>query len=52
MTDGPDDPLSEPAAGAIQMHELMMAYCAAGFTRAEALSLVTTLLVASMNNLK
>ena len=50
MTDNneiPDDPLSELAAGAVQMHEMLTSYVAAGFTRAESLQIIISMLVAN-----
>jgi hypothetical protein len=37
---GPEDPISELAATAAQLHELFTACTAAGFTRGEALQIV------------
>lgn len=43
----PRDPLTQLAEGAAQVHELFLAYVSAGFTRPEALHLVTAMVVAS-----
>ena len=43
----PESPLSELAAGAVQMHEMLTSYVAAGFTRAEALQIIISMLVAN-----
>lgn len=53
MSDGeqdgvPESPLTVLAAGAAQTHELFEAYVEAGFTRAEALQIVISLLTASL----
>lgn len=40
----PEDPISELAAAAVQMHELFAEYVKAGFTRAEALTLISELI--------
>lgn len=45
---GPEDPMSELGAAAVQMHELFTAYTAAGFTRAEALQIVIAIATANM----
>jgi hypothetical protein len=37
---GPEDPISELAATAAQLHELFTACMSAGFTRSEALQIV------------
>jgi hypothetical protein len=40
----PEDPMSELAEGAAQLHELFMAYVGAGFTRGEALQIVMSII--------
>lgn len=44
MSPEPIDPIGPLAAMATQLHELLVAYVEAGFTRAEALHLVTALI--------
>ena len=48
MPDSPQDPLTELAAGAAQLHEFFLAQVAAGFTEAQALQLVIAVLTAGM----
>lgn len=48
MTD-PIDPVGELLAGAIGLHELMMSYVEAGFSRPEAHALVCTVMAATIN---
>lgn len=43
-----DDPFTAIQSAAIQMHELLLAYVAAGFTREEAFDLVKTALIENM----
>jgi hypothetical protein len=43
---GPDDPMTELAAGASQTHELFMAYTNAGFSRDEALRILIGIITA------
>jgi hypothetical protein len=45
---GPQDPITELAAGAAQLHELFAAYVHAGFTRVEALQIVIALATAAI----
>lgn len=46
MTDKPEpiDPLTQLAAGAVQLHELFLSFVAAGFSEVQALQLVIALL--------
>lgn len=44
---GPADPITEMAAAAAQLHELFTAYMEAGFSRMEALHLVSAILTAN-----
>lgn len=44
----PEDPVTELAASAVQLHELHLAYLAAGFTEAQAMELIKALLMASV----
>ncbi|MFF8299571.1 hypothetical protein ACF07M_29985 [Streptomyces globisporus] len=46
MTD-PEDPITELAAAAVQLHEAFNAYLEAGFTEQQAFELVKTILAAS-----
>ena len=48
MPDSPQDPITDLAAGAAQLHELYVSYLNAGFTREEALRLVIGILTAGM----
>lgn len=43
----PSSPITELAAGAAQTHELFLAYVGAGFSEAQAMQLVCTMLSAS-----
>ena len=47
----PADPITALAAGAFQLHEIYSAYVEAGFTRTEALCLVTAILTEGIRNL-
>lgn len=49
-SDGPVNPFGALAAAALAAHEMFSAYLEAGFTRAEALHLVTAILVAGTQN--
>lgn len=51
MNEMPPSPVSPVAAGAVQVHELFMAYVNAGFTRAEALQLTMSIMHAGMKNM-
>jgi hypothetical protein len=44
----PQDPITQLAAAAVQLHELYEAYLSAGFTEAQALELVKATLAASV----
>jgi len=46
--DLPDDPMSALAGAAYQMHELFVAYVAAGFTDEQAMSIILALLTATI----
>jgi hypothetical protein len=46
----PIDPFSDTLACAIGLHELMMSYIEAGFTRSQAYGLVSAVMVASVRN--
>lgn len=46
--DSPQDPLTELAAGAVQLHELFLAQVEAGFTEPQAMQIVIAVLTASM----
>ena len=48
--DGFAEPLGTTLDAAVQLHELMMMYITAGFTRAEAFDLVKSGLLESMRN--
>ncbi len=48
MTDGPPDPLTELAKGAVSAHEMFMAYVDAGFSRPEALQIIVGILTAGL----
>ncbi|QCX81257.1 hypothetical protein C9F11_38370 [Streptomyces sp. YIM 121038] len=43
----PEDPITELAAAAVQLHEAYTAYLQAGFTEPQAFELVKTILAAS-----
>lgn len=44
----PEDPITQLAAAAVQLHELYNSYVAAGFTEAQAFDLVKAILTASV----
>jgi len=44
----PQDPLTELAAGAVQLHELFLAQVAAGFTEQQAMQIVIAVLTGGM----
>ncbi|MFF7329661.1 hypothetical protein [Streptomyces sp. NPDC008150] len=44
----PEDPLTQLAAAAAQLHEVFQAHIEAGFTEQQALELVKTILLAGM----
>lgn len=44
----PTDPITDLAAAAVQLHELYESYVAAGFTGAQAMQMVCTIIAASM----
>jgi hypothetical protein len=46
----PEDPITQLAAAAVQLHELYNSYLAAGFTEPQAFELVKTILAASVGN--
>lgn len=48
MPDTPQDPITDLAAGAAQLHELYESYIGAGFTDTQALQLVIAILTAGM----
>ncbi|MGW1961764.1 hypothetical protein ACWCPD_15980 [Streptomyces sp. NPDC001935] len=48
MPDELPAPITELAAAAVQQHELYQAWIEAGFTRAEALELLKTVILASI----
>jgi hypothetical protein len=48
VSDAPQDPLTELAAGAVQLHELYIAQVEAGFTEQQAMQIVIAVLTASM----
>lgn len=50
MSEMPPNPFSQLAAAATATHEMFAAYIDAGFTRAEALHLVTAIMVAATQN--
>ena len=43
MSANQDSPISHLLAGAIQMHEMLTTYVQAGFTRAEAMDILKTI---------
>ncbi|MEU9643609.1 hypothetical protein [Streptomyces sp. NPDC048188] len=45
MSDAPTDPIGKVAAAAVSLHELFTSLCAAGFTQAQAMELVKTILI-------
>ncbi|MFE9448290.1 hypothetical protein [Streptomyces sp. NPDC006739] len=48
MPDSPQDPITDLAAGAAQVHELYLAYIGAGFNEHQALRLVISILTAGI----
>ncbi|MGO2807926.1 hypothetical protein ACTXL8_05455 [Glutamicibacter arilaitensis] len=50
MSTSPDSPISQMLAGAIQMHEMLVAYVEAGFTRAEAMEILKTMVAEQVRN--
>jgi hypothetical protein len=46
----PEDPITQLAAAAAQLHELYASYIEAGFTEPQAFDLVKTILAASLHN--
>lgn len=46
MTGMPQDPIGQSTQAAIQLHEMFLAYIAAGFSRKEALSIVSAMVAA------
>lgn len=48
MPDSPQDPITDLAAGAAQLHELYVSYLNAGFTEHQALRLIIGILTAGM----
>lgn len=46
----PEDPITELAAAAAQLHELYTAYIAAGFTEPQAFELTKTVMLGSVGN--
>jgi hypothetical protein len=44
----PEDPITQLAAAAVQLHELYSSYIEAGFSEPQAFDLVKTILAASM----
>lgn len=50
MSDAPQDPITDLAAGAAQVHELYLAYVNAGFTEMQALHLVVAILTAGFRS--
>lgn len=44
----PSDPLPKLLADAVQQHELVLTYVAAGFSRAEAMQLLCTMVAAAV----
>jgi hypothetical protein len=44
----PEDPISPLAEAAVSMHEIVLVYVQAGFSRAEAIQIVTTLMAAKI----
>jgi hypothetical protein len=49
VSDTPTDPIGKVAAAAVSLHELYMSLCRAGFTQAQALELVKTILLKKAN---
>jgi hypothetical protein len=52
MTDdqSPADPMTQMAEGAAEVHEMFLSYVAAGFTNAQAITLVSAILTALIHN--
>lgn len=48
MSNSPQDPLTELAAGAVQLHELFLAQVEAGFTEPQAMQIVIAVLTAGV----
>jgi hypothetical protein len=48
MPETPQDPLTELAAGAVQLHELFLAQVAAGFTEPQAMQIIIAVLTAGV----
>jgi len=46
----PEDPVTSLAVGAVQQHEMFLAYVHAGFTRDEALKLIGAIMAAHIRN--
>jgi hypothetical protein len=46
----PQDPLTELAAGAAQLHEVFLSYVGAGFSEAQAMQIVIAVLAAGMES--
>ncbi|GAA1888291.1 hypothetical protein GCM10009837_07670 [Streptomyces durmitorensis] len=46
----PEDPITELAAGAAQLHEVYLAYLDAGFTNDQAFDLTKAVLIASIDD--
>jgi hypothetical protein len=44
----PEDPISPLAEAAVSMHEIVLVYVQAGFSRAEAIQIVTALMAARL----
>lgn len=52
MSPNPESPISQLLAGAIQMHEMLVAHVQAGFTRAEAMEILKTVVAEQVRNAK
>lgn len=48
MSNSPQDPLTELAAGAIQLHELFLAQVEAGFTEPQAMQILIAVITAGI----
>lgn len=48
MPDSPQDPLTELAAGAVQLHELFLAQVEAGFTEPQAMQIIIAIITAGI----
>lgn len=48
MSDTPQDPITDLAAGAAQLHELYESYVLAGFTEPQAMQMVIAILTAGL----